>query len=114
MPASGIILQVFLVQTRLVTGALWLAIGWHAAWDWSQAQIVDLAPKGTLGGGPALLHVHQNGPLLFVGQPDMIESGLMVLLVTALCLAVACLAGRRALRSWFARLPDMKESLNLR
>lgn len=104
VPFSGLALQAFEVQTRLITGTLWLAIGWHAGWDWSESQVVDLSSGGDQQN--FLLHVHQNGPLLFVGQPGFIEGGLVVGFVTVLCLAVALLSGHRVRKHWAARIPD--------
>lgn len=105
---SAVILQAFLVRTRMLTGALWLAIGWHAAWDWSEYQVVSLGSGSGAGsgGGNFLLHVRQSGPLLYTGQPGLIEAGLMAGFVTVLCLAVALLVRHRIPHPWAAHIPD--------
>lgn len=105
VPLSTVILQGFQVQTRLITGTLWLSIGWHAAWDWGVSQVVNLDVPGAPGGNVPL-HVHQGGPPVFIGEPGFIEGGLIAGLVTALLLAAALLARHRPRCPWTARIPD--------
>lgn len=105
VPLSAVILQAFQVQTRIITGTLWLSIGWHAAWDWAESEVVNLDVPGAPGGN-APLEMHQNGPLILAGQRGFIESGLLAGMVTALLLAAVLLAGRRPWRLWVARVPD--------
>jgi uncharacterized protein len=105
VPISTVLLQGFQIQTRLITGALWLSIGWHAAWDWAVSMVVNLDVPGAPGGN-APLHVQLSGPLALAGEPGFVEGGLLAGLVTALILAAALLVRRRPRRLWTARIPD--------
>lgn len=100
--ASAAVISVLLMASRLATGSLWLAIGWHTAWDWVQDPILGLA------GGPALLHVERTASVALVGTPQMSELGLFTILVEALgALLLLFWAWRRGDLNWGAVLtPD--------
>jgi CAAX protease family protein len=96
---------------RFATGSLWLPIGFHAAWDWTQTYLVGAANVGAPAGhDPALVRVIQNGSRLWVGQAPSIEGGMIYALVVAMTVvaAYAYLAARGRRRLQWSRplLPD--------
>ncbi|WP_293382061.1 type II CAAX endopeptidase family protein [Phenylobacterium sp.] len=75
---------------RFATGSLWFPMGLHAAWDWTQTFLVGVGNVGARPGhDPALVHVAQGGPGLWVGQAPSIEGGLIYALAAAAALAAA-------------------------
>jgi membrane protease YdiL (CAAX protease family) len=83
--AAGIVASFLLAQMRLLTGAIWLGVGWHLGWDWVEDG-VGLVP------GYSTLRTEQAGPPLWAGRGLAIEGGLLVILVLA--------AGLTALLAW--------------
>ena len=76
---------------RVATGSLWFPIGFHAAWDWVQTYLVGAANIGARPEhDPALVHVTQSGPMLWVGQAPSIEGGLIYAIAVLGALGVAC------------------------
>jgi membrane protease YdiL (CAAX protease family) len=72
-PLSGLVvladltlIAVFFVLTRLATGALWLAIGFHTAWNWVQDDVLSLDTDAGPDYGDALVHVRFDAPALWV------------------------------------------------
>jgi hypothetical protein len=85
---GAVIITLFLVITRLTSGAIWFAIGWHASWDWGQTSLFGLSEVGKPDFGHAFLHVTQNGPTIFVGIAPSIESGFLIISITLLASAM--------------------------
>jgi membrane protease YdiL (CAAX protease family) len=107
--ASALLVTTFLVLTRLLTGNLWLAIGWHWGWNWAQNDVFGLSQVDRADRGDALLHLTQRGPHVFVGTPPAIEGGLLAILAEATGLVLLLIWARRhgASIRWRARLaPD--------
>ena len=89
------------IVMRLATGSLWLGIGFHAAWDWVQFDVLGVAAVNQPGGGEAVVRFQQNGPPLWVGVAPSIEGGLLfmvVLLVIATVLLLR-LRGKKVLQA---------------
>lgn len=112
-----LIFGAFLVSTRLLTGSLWFAIGWHAAWNITQYGILGL---GNVGDPPeyryALLDVTQTGPVLMVGEGQSIEGGLIItaVMTVAFLALLRVKAVRTALRSRLDRAGDPEASRSAR
>jgi len=87
---SVIVVSLMFLAMRIATGSLWFPIGFHGAWDWTQTYFMGLATTGTQGYDPALIQVRQTGPTFWVGNQQVIESGLLFMLI-ALCLLVLAL-----------------------
>jgi membrane protease YdiL (CAAX protease family) len=101
---SAIIVTAFLTASRLVTGSLWLGIGWHAGWDWLQTIVLGITP-GSLPGGAPLWQVEQHGPPLLVGRGQAIEGGLLPIgAELAGLLLLAAWGRRRGGIPWRSRL----------
>jgi hypothetical protein len=100
------VVSVLLISTtflvlRFATGSLWFPIGFHGAWDWTQTYGVGLSSFG-MKHDPALVHVTQSGPALWVGEGQAIEGGFLFMLAIATVLSVALMASRPIL--WSKRL----------
>jgi hypothetical protein len=100
------VIAAFFVATRLATGALWFAIGFHAAWNIAQYGVFGL---GNVADPPefgyALVAVEQTGPSWLVGVGQSIEGGLVVYGVVLLALLVI-LVRRPSLLADFGRRLD--------
>ncbi|MEV0155079.1 CPBP family intramembrane glutamic endopeptidase [Micromonospora sp. NPDC050686] len=72
----------FLVLTRLSTGALWLAIGFHTAWNWTMDTVFSLDTDVGADYGDALVHVRLHAPAAGLGPQGAAE--LLYLLTSAL------------------------------
>ncbi len=94
--ASAIIITLFLIVTRLTTGTIWFAIGWHTAWNWWQTNVLGLSEVGSPDFGHALLHLTQNGPSQIVGVAPSIEGGLLVILMELLAAVLLVVLAFRA------------------
>jgi membrane protease YdiL (CAAX protease family) len=77
-----------LVLSRVVTGSLWFAIGWHAAWDWTQGTL-GMWDVGSADYGHALVHLVQPGPTWLVNSAPAIEGGVLFMVPAALIFALA-------------------------
>ncbi|HZT43602.1 MAG TPA: CPBP family intramembrane glutamic endopeptidase [Chthonomonadaceae bacterium] len=76
---AGILLLVPVLRTR----ALWMAVGLHAAWDWSQNFLYNVPDSGqVLPGG--LLRTEIHGPAWLTGGNAGPEGSVVGLVVTAL------------------------------
>ncbi|MEO8431285.1 MAG: type II CAAX endopeptidase family protein [Acidobacteriota bacterium] len=103
--ASAVVLTAFLTASRLLTGSLWLAIGWHAGWDWLQTAVLGIREIEVLPSGGAFLAVERHGPPLFVGRGAALEAGLLSIFVElAGLVAILLLARRRGGIRWGSRL----------
>ena len=82
------LLQVFLIGLVFSfsvwrTGALWWALGYHAAWDWAQSFLFGVADSGLMTPG-ALMSAHPAGPAWLSGGATGPEgSALMFAIVAA-------------------------------
>jgi len=86
---SVVVVSLMFLALRFATGSLWFPIGFHGAWDWTQTYFVGLATTGTEGDDPALIQVRQTGPTFWVGYQQVIESGLLFMLIALGLLALA-------------------------
>jgi len=104
---SAIVVTAFMTASRLVTGSLWLGIGWHTGWDWLQTIVLGITP-GSLPRGAPLWRVEQHGPPLLVGRGQAIEGGLLPIAAELTGFLLLAAWGRRTggipWRSWLA--PD--------
>ena len=98
---SVLLISTTYVVLRFATGSLWYPIGAHGAWDWAQTYFIGLSSFGTPH-DPALIHVRQSGPALWVGDGQAIEGGLLFLLAIAGLLVLTLLLSRRV--PWTKRL----------
>jgi CAAX prenyl protease-like protein len=83
----------FLTLTRLATGSLWLAIGFHTAWNWTMDYVFSLDTAAGPDYGNALVHTRVGGPDLFGGRYGGVE--LLYALTSALLLTAYWLVTRR-------------------
>jgi membrane protease YdiL (CAAX protease family) len=63
----------FFVLTRLSTGALWMAIGFHTAWNWWMDSVLSLDTDAGPDFGDSLVHVRLAAPGLGLGHGGAIE-----------------------------------------
>jgi len=85
---------VLLAAAYLVTRRLWLAIGLHAAWNFTEAGVFGVAVSGH--DVPGLLHATPAGPALLSGGAFGAEASIVaVVLCTAAGVALLALAARR-------------------
>lgn len=84
-----VVITAFLVLTRLITGSLWMAIGFHTSWNWTQDALLGLSNVGEEDFGHALVQLEQRGPALLVGHAPIIEGGLLAIAVLALLTCTA-------------------------
>jgi uncharacterized protein len=63
----------FFVLTRLSTGALWLAIGFHTAWNWMMDSVLSMDTDVGADHGDALVHVRLHAPELGLGPGGGVE-----------------------------------------
>ena len=96
--AVGIALEagVMLGAAYMLTRSLWLPIGLHAAWNFTQGEIYDIPVSGTEVQG--LLDARLVGPPLLTGNGFGLEASIIAILVaTAFGLWLLVLAVRRGL-----------------
>lgn len=74
------------VSVRL-TGSLWWAIGFHAAWDWVESYVLGAADSGLRVQG-ALFRSDPAGPLLLSGGGSGPEGSLLTFIVGLVALAL--------------------------
>ncbi len=96
--AIAIVIQggVVLGAAYVATGNLWLAIGFHFAWDVTEGSIFSTANSGTNDEPIGLLHTTLSGPTALTGGAFGPEGGLVAPLI---CLVVAFFLLRRATRA---------------
>lgn len=92
---SAISISAFLVFTRLITGALWFAIGWHVAWNLAQYQLLGTSTTDDAAFGHALLHFDRVDAELWLGEGHAIESGLLPMALLVAAAAAAWVTLRR-------------------
>lgn len=78
-----------------ISGSLWWAIGFHAAWDWVESYVVGAADSGLRAEG-ALFHADPAGPVWLSGGASGPEGSVLTLVaeVIALIFMVRRLRGR--------------------
>jgi membrane protease YdiL (CAAX protease family) len=91
---------------RFVTGSLWFAMGFHAAWDWTQTYLVGLSTTGVKH-NPALVEIAQTGPRFWVGSQQAIESGALFILISLTVIACTLVYAARV-----GKLPPWKRRLD--
>lgn len=69
------------------TGSLWWAVGWHAAWDWSESFLYGVSDSGIMV-QHHLLQSHPQGQLLLSGGPTGPEGSVYVLVIILLAAVV--------------------------
>ena len=72
------------------TGSLWWAIGYHAAWDWTQSFVWGVADSGGVS-QHRLISTHSQGPLLLSGGLTGPEGSILVLAIILLVTAIVAL-----------------------
>lgn len=98
--ASATAVSTFLILCRLITGSLWMAIGWHAAWNWAVGMLLGL------GDGPAQVRSERLAPAYLIGTAQMPEVGLAFILVEGVGILLLLVAARRK-----GRIPDWRARL---
>ncbi|MGX6608235.1 CPBP family intramembrane glutamic endopeptidase [Micromonosporaceae bacterium Da 78-11] len=79
-----------MILTRLRTGALWMAISFHAAWNWAQDYLFGVGVAGEADYNNALVHVRLDGPSLLVGGPNNADTDLLTILLEVLLIVGYC------------------------
>jgi membrane protease YdiL (CAAX protease family) len=97
---------VLLAAAFMLTGRLWLCIGLHIAWNFTQGGIFSVAVSG--GASKGLLQSRMAGPDWLTGGKFGAEASVVALLVCAaagiICLALAIQKGKFFPPFWAARL----------
>ncbi|HEY1742538.1 MAG TPA: CPBP family intramembrane glutamic endopeptidase [Granulicella sp.] len=75
-------IALFFCLSLWLTGSLWWAIGFHAAWDWSESYFYGTADSGVNVGGHLFSAVPHGNPLLSGGSTGP-EGSLLALFVLA-------------------------------
>lgn len=63
----------YFILTRMSTGALWVAIGFHTAWNWWMDSVLSMDTDAGPNFGDALVHVRIDSPGLGLGHGGGIE-----------------------------------------
>jgi uncharacterized protein len=88
------------------TGSLWWAIGFHAAWDWSQSFLYGVADSGTIS-QHHLLDTHPVGKPILSGGATGPEGSIFVLAIFALiCFIIFTTLHRTSLPGVMQRSAD--------
>jgi uncharacterized protein len=95
--AAAAIGFVFCVSVKL-TGSAWWAIGFHAAWDWTETFFYGTADSGMAAQG-SYLAAKPDGNVLFSGGADGPEGSLLVIAVILLLLVTLIAAYGRGRRT---------------
>ena len=106
LAAVGIAFEagVLLGAAYMLTRSLWLPMGIHAAWNFTQGEIFDVPVSGTHVHG--LLVARLSGPPLLTGGRFGLEASLIAMVVATLCgLTLLWLAIRKGelMRPWWVR-----------
>lgn len=80
---AAVAIGLFFCLTLRRTGALWFAVGFHAAWDWGQTFFYSVPDSGTVWPGH-LLRSSLNGPDWLTGGTVGPEGSLLCFLVIVL------------------------------
>jgi membrane protease YdiL (CAAX protease family) len=86
MISAGLIGLIFCLSLSR-TGALWWALGFHAAWDWAQSFVFGVSDSGIMVEGH-LLATHPAGKVLLSGGATGPEGSLFVLPILAVAALV--------------------------
>jgi hypothetical protein len=98
---------VLLAAAYVVTGRLWLPIGLHAAWNFTEGSVFGMSVSGGRQ-APSLFGGTLSGPATLTGGAFGPEASIVAV---AVCLALALLLLRRAVRSGrIARPPWTRET----
>jgi hypothetical protein len=97
MLSAGLISIVFCLSLWR-TGSLWWAIGFHAAWDWTESFLYGVSDSGMVVQGH-LFHTHPEGRPIFSGGLTGPEGSLFILPIVALTAAVILLTLPNARRN---------------
>jgi len=88
--ASGIfacvLFSVLFALTVRLTGTIWFAVGFHAAWDWSQTYLFGTSDSGIRGNGH-LLNSIPSGPDWLNGGATGPEGSVITMLIVAVLIA---------------------------
>jgi len=79
-----------------LTGSLWWAIGFHAAWDWTESYVLGAADSGIRAEG-ALFHADPAGPVWLSGGASGPEGSVLTFVAGAIAL-ILMLRRLRAMR----------------
>src|ERR1035437_1294291 len=88
--ASGIfacvLFSVLFALTVRLTGTIWFAVGFHAAWDWSQTYLFGTSDSGIRGNGHLLNSISSGSDWLSGGVTGP-EGSLITMLIVAILIA---------------------------
>jgi membrane protease YdiL (CAAX protease family) len=95
---------VMLGAAYMLTRSLWLPMGLHAAWNFTQGEVFDIPVSGTNVDG--LVEAHLSGPALLTGAGFGLEASLIAIIIaTAFGLWLLWLAIRKGelMQPWWVR-----------
>ena len=95
---------VMLGAAYMLTRSLWLPMGLHAAWNFTQGEVFDIPVSGTNSDG--LVQAHLSGPPLLTGAGFGLEASLIAIIIaTAFGLWLLYLAIRKGelMQPWWVR-----------
>jgi membrane protease YdiL (CAAX protease family) len=99
---------VLLAATYVLTRRLWLGIGLHAAWNYTQGTVYSGIVSGNANAGTGLVRSHMDGPGWLTGGTFGVEASVVALLVCTLVgaamLVVASWRGEIIPPPWKQRL----------
>jgi hypothetical protein len=81
-----VLFSVLFALTVRLTGTIWFAVGFHAAWDWSQTYLFGTSDSGIRGNGH-LLNSIPSGPDWLNGGATGPEGSVITMLVVAILIA---------------------------
>jgi hypothetical protein len=104
--AAGIAIEagVMLGAAYMLTRSLWLPMGLHAAWNFTQGEVYDIPVSGSKADG--IVNARLNGPPLLTGNGFGLEASVIAMVVaTAFGLWLLWLAIRRGevIQPWWVR-----------
>lgn len=77
---GAVCIGLFFCLTLRRTGNLWFAVGFHAAWDWSESYLYSVPDSGQLAPG-RLMHASLHGPKWLSGGPTGPEASVLLFVV---------------------------------
>ena len=77
---GAVCIGLFFCLTLRRTGNLWFAVGFHAAWDWSESYLYSVPDSGQLAPG-RLMHSSLHGPKWLTGGPTGPEASVFLFVV---------------------------------
>lgn len=94
---SGIAVSLFLAAYALYEGSLWGVIGWHAAWNWTEGNLLAAPVSGHAIAGGSLVNLVTVGPAWMTGGVIGPKASIPVIVVLVIgLLIILALARRRA------------------